>query len=161
MPQGEISDISLNLWRARAGGPVPTPSTTPASARGRRDAPQTAQGAPEDRDLGSVYFSQYPRDVFPGLGFVFLKSQAAKNSRVLARPRCPGVNPCVEPTFSTAAPAAPAPGAASCAALFKEPLLPLVCLKNHLVGKTGFFFLAGRATWPQIIPRWMIWGRIE
>lgn len=51
----------------------------------------------------------------------------------------------------------PHPKAASCAALFKEPL---VCLKKHLMGKTRYFSLAEGATWPRIIPRWMISVRI-
>lgn len=96
---------------------------------------------PKSRIRAGLIFPSVSRVFFPGWGFVFLKSQAAKNSPLVAHLRYLDGEPaleCVELTFQAAALAAWSPLApTSCAGLFKEAALPLVCLKSHLMGKAG------------------------
>lgn len=109
---------------------------------GHRMLPRTRIGA-------GFIFPDVTSGVFPGWGFVFLKSQAAKNSPLLAGPRCPGVEPAqavsgADLRSRSGSPAAsrfPLP-AASRARLGKAAVLPLVCLKKHPMGKAGGIFFS-------------------
>jgi len=136
----------------------------PVSAGGCGDAPRRARDALKDRDQGWVYFSEWISGVFPGWGFVFLKSQAAKNSPLLARPRYPGEKPAQAACGADLQSCSSSSGsvAAACFHLcelppvlgyLKQLFLPLLHLKKHLMGRTGgFFFLADTTIWPQTAP---------